>query len=390
LIRNKAKSAFVFFISYFVLFSSCKKNISPGYTNSISSDFSQVFDNFWNGMNEKYLYWDIDTTKWDMVYSRYKPIFNGLNLQNNADVKRSVQYFREMTDGLIDSHCNLTFTAEGISDSVIFPAFDRKIKNIEFHNPYQYVRIDSSMLDAGYYSGYDSFGSVSQVPLFCLSGTIKDKILYFTCNRFSLLSSYTSQNGNSVKPVLDYFFNILANMPPKLKGIILDVRGNRGGDLADLNFIIGRFINSPLHFGYTRYKSGNGRLDYTPWIRAYVNPQSGNNQIKVPIVVLADNFSASLSELMVMAVHAMPNGTFIGETTWGATGVLTESDIYNDGSFILQGFMSVNISSCEFIYLDKINYEGRGLTPDVLVKFNLSVLNTGDDPQLDSAINRIH
>lgn len=167
------------------------------------------------------------------------------------------------------------------------------------------------------------------------------------------------------------------------------MRGNPGGELTDLNFLIGRFINAPLHFGYTRYKGGNGRLDYTPWIDAYVNPLAGNSQLKIPIVVLADNFSASLSEIIVMAIQSMSNGTFIGEHTWGATGQLTENEIYNDGSFALPGFMSVNISSSEFMYLDNKIYEGIGFPPDVSVPFNITALNAGDDPQLDSAINHV-
>src|SRR5580658_2777383 len=81
---------------FFVL-NSCKKDI-PNPNNSgtnPSTNFSQVFENFWNGININYLYWDIDTTNWDLEYREFKPIFDELRLENDTDVRKSVMYFRE-------------------------------------------------------------------------------------------------------------------------------------------------------------------------------------------------------------------------------------------------------------------------------------------------------
>ncbi|HEY4789475.1 MAG TPA: S41 family peptidase, partial [Bacteroidales bacterium] len=143
----------------------------------------------------------------------------------------------------------------------------------------------------------------------------------------------------------------------------------------------------PLHFGYTRMKGGNGRLDYTPWINAFVYPEPDAKAIEVPIVILADLNSASLSEAVVMAIKALPNSTFVGETTWGATGPLTDEEVYNDGQFKINDFLTVLTSSCSFKYVDGKIYEGIGFSPDISVPYNSSAISNGKDIQLEKAIS---
>jgi carboxyl-terminal processing protease len=202
-----------------------------------------------------------------------------------------------------------------------------------------------------------------------------------------LYKSYKSLGANSIKPVLQYFFNELSDLPSNIRGIIIDVRSNQGGDLSDLNLLVGHFIDKPLHFGYTQSKSGNGRLDYTPWIKAFVNPQLGAKKITIPIVVLADNVSASLSEAVVMALKVLSNVRFVGETTWGATGPITTQEIFNDGSFEIPNFLRVQTASCRFKYLDDKIYEGIGFPPDINIPFNINELSSNRDTQLEKAIS---
>ena len=371
-----------------VLLTSCQKNDFT--VTDTPSNFSEVFDAFWYKMNTNYVYWDIDSTNWDDMYRKYKPVFAKLNLQDNNDVIKSVQYFDEMTKGLIDSHYHIGFTNTAISYYSVNPSLERKQKLPNFHYPYAYYSIDTSYLDINYKLGIDFSIAYNGTPLVTLCGIIDNRILFFSCTNFSLLKSYYSNTENDVKTTLQYFFDQLSNMPENIKGIIIDVRGNQGGDLRDLNFLIGHFIDQPLHFGFTRTKSGNGRLDYTPWIKAFVNPEHNATAIKIPIIVLADMSSASLSEAVVMAIKSIPNGIFVGETTWGATGPITEEEAFNDGQFQISNFLSVQASSCNFKYLDGKIYEGIGFMPDVFIPYNLDSLLNKVDNQLEKAISLIH
>lgn len=349
-------------------------------------DFSEIFDAFWIDMNQNYLYWDIDTTDWNATYTKYRPYFEELDLNSQKDVKRSVGYFKQMTSGLIDGHFNIHFLNDAITDSMVYPSLQRKQGLSGFHYPFSYFKVDTNYLDKGFIFGTDNTFSTGGVPLTCLVGTINHSILYFGCNTFNLLKSYTSKKENQVQPVINYFFESLKHLSINIKGIIIDVRSNLGGDVSDLNFMVGQLIGKPLHIGYTQYKSSSGRLDFTPWINTVVNPAPNAKTIALPIIAMADNTSASLSEAVVMAIHSMPNGIFIGETTWGATGPLISEEVYNAGQFTISNFLSVQTSSCKFKYLDGKSYEGKGFPPDINVPFNLSEMQNGRDIQLEKAI----
>lgn len=389
--------------------SSCHKEVaSTNQTgNTPTGNFSQVFQDFWTQMNNNYVFWSIDTTNWDNVYTIYKPKFESLNLYDSADNVKAAGYFKEMVDGLSDSHYTL-FPNGGY----IQPAHDRKLKNVAFIEnvfgtaPYS-PSIDgrfyyTNALDSLYLSdkvvGVDTTGSNKDI--YAVAGMVSNtNILYFSFSKFALVSEY--QGGSvQIKKVLDYFFKQLTST--SVTGLIIDVRGNGGGDIADLNFLVGSLISTPLNIGYTRSKNGTGRLDYTPWAPAVVTPRAGATAFTKPIAVLADGESVSMAELTAMSLKRLSNTTVVGDTTWGANGPLTDNNVFNAGSFNF-GNVFTNIetgstsyfgnaytSSTQFKYIDDKIYEGKGFPPDYTIKQTPRTVflpnNYIDDPQLDKAI----
>ena len=224
----------------------------------------------------------------------------------------------------------------------------------------------------------------SKIAFTAVSGTIQNKILYLYFSDFAF-----NYSGAKVTPVLNYFFNTIAALPANIKGIVIDVRGNGGGEITDLDYLLGSMITKPLTFGYTRSKNGNGRLDYTPWAPAIVTPQPGAVNITVPIVVLADHTSVSMAEITAMAVKTLPNGKFIGTTTWGANGPLAPLVYYNSGQFTVGSYLSVYTSSSMFKYLDGSIYEGKGVPPNIFAKETNAAYSSGVDLQLNAAISYI-
>lgn len=373
----------------FIITASCTKNFEnvSRPQDYIDGTFSQVFDAFWNGMNNNYVFWDIDTTDWDAMYTRYKPAFDNLNINDSNDVKKSINFFRLMTQGLVDSHYNLSFGYSSVEDSSIYPSYDRKEKN-NIHPFVFYPNYAANYLDDDFVYGDDTATDPEEYR-FAMAGTINNEILYFYCYVFGLKSSYEANNDNGVKPVLDYLFAKLAN-PAGLRGVVIDVRGNPGGDVRDLNFLLGRMVTTPLTFGHTRYKNGNGRLDFTPWAPAIISPQPTASNITVPVRVLADAWSVSLAELTAMAIHTMPNGRFFGETTWGAQGPLSLNENFNGGQFTAANFLFAYTSSSAFRYLDGNIYEGIGYPPDEVVPYNPGMLQQGRDAALEAAVTDIY
>ncbi|MBN9385008.1 MAG: hypothetical protein J0H74_29905 [Chitinophagaceae bacterium] len=369
-----------------LLLCSCNKSKVPAIPASPGS-LSDVFEAYWNGMNNNYLYWDIDTTDWDKTYAVYKPLFAVLNDQDPADLRKAVGYFRQMSGGIIDGHFSIQFTYPLLKDSMIYPVLNRKLLAPDFHSPFPYPRADSGYLDSGYVSG--GYVTTGQDRVFAMSGTIQRRCLYFYCDKFALQEAFESDRVNGVRNVLQYFFEQLNTLSPEIRSLVIDVRNNAGGNLADLNFLLGSFISKPLAFGYTRYKNGNGRLNYTPWIPAYVMPKKNSKALTLPVIVLADSYSISMAEATVMAIKAMPNSYFIGETTWGATGPISDEALYYGGPFSVYNYFSVYTSSAEFKYIDGRIYEGKGFPPDIPIPFDAGGLLNGRDRQLEKALSLV-
>jgi carboxyl-terminal processing protease len=352
------------------------------------SNFDQIFDTFWQKMNSNYVYWDVDTTDWDEVYANYKPLFHQLDISNNADRQKSIDYFERITAGLTDCHYNIVFGSKFFSNNPkINPGFVRKQTSASFRAPFNFQPVVVRYLDAGYLGGADIVSKADSQGLSTLAGTIGEDILYFTSSSMYLKTVYAAPSANS-KKVLDFFFAALAK-PENLKGVIIDLRFNNGGELADLNFVAGRFVGSQSRFGYTHYKANSNRLDFTPWIGSYVNPVENAQASKLPVIVLVDSFTASTAELIAYVLQSLPGGILVGERTYGALGPKSSFELYNSGSFNVGDFMTVQTSSAAFKTLDGRIREGLGFEPDINIQFDAGSIAKGVDIQLERAIQEL-
>ena len=373
-------------ISLLILFSfSCKKDVEIS-SDGNSQSFHQIFIEFWEKMNNQYVYWDRETVDWSSIYTNYNPLFEVLT-NSDDDKKKAISYFKEMTSGLLDQHLSITFLQAPFSGTFINPAYDRKMKSKYYHAKYNYDSIVESYLDKGFLAGKGNISNNGEL-LNATAGTINSNLLYFHCNFFALQKSYTSKDNNSIKQIIDYFFSTIGRDSIPIKGVILDLRSNSGGNIEDLNFFSGKLVKEDVLFGYTREKSGLGKLNYLPWLKSRLKHDSGYS-LNVPIMMLCDNFTASLSEIMILALKTKTN-LLIGEQTYGATGPLSDSNIFNSGSFNVGSILSVTTSAVEFKGLDGAFYEGVGVSPDIQSLFNLNELSSGRDVQLELAIKQLN
>lgn len=377
----KIKSILAFAFSIFA--SSCADNsIKPS-----EGTFNKIFNQFWEGVNENYVFWDRDTVDWDNKYIKYKPLFNDLDINSNIDCEKSVVYFTDMTKNLIDGHFRISFSNSYINNFKIDPSFTRRQRVSNFRYQFSYIDIDKKYLTEPFYFSSEN-NSKKSGPLRLLSGKIGSDILYLSISNF-FLTSYFSDYSSKSRIVLNYFFEELDSLN-SFKGIIIDVRGNSGGDVEDLAFLIGKLIHKPLHFGDFQSKSGSGRLDYTIFMKALLYPTGEKKMVDLPIVVLGDTFSASLAETFIMALSSLPKCIFLGESTWGATGFVTDQGVFNAGYFQVLDFLSVSMSSGRFINIDGNSYEGVGYPPDIYLPFDSNSINSGRDLQLEKAIEIIN
>ena len=308
------------FLVFLLALEACDFEVNPDNqenTNIISTNFRAFFDAYWREMNRSYVFWDIDGTDWDKVYTEYAPKFDTLEIGNQAHEKIAGMYFREILSGLSDSHYNVDFSSfRGMTqnDTIInglflpgisfSPALWRKAQAENFYlglldpaTPDLYADVDfQNYLDPEnrYRVSTDNGGLTKPEEL--LVGTIQQKILYIRISTFNLTSRYSFDN--KVREVLNFFFKTLAAIPSnKIKGVIVDVRQNGGGDLRDLNLLMGRFVSKPTHFGYQHYKNGDNRLDYTPWLPFFVKPIAKAISAKVKGAFVGPNITRHLDYL---------------------------------------------------------------------------------------------
>ena len=387
----------VFVAASFLALAGCRKTISstPEATSYPGDNYPDIFQSFWNGMNTNYVFWGIDTTNWDNMYTVYKPLFDQLTIFDNDNEAKAEQYFQQMTKGLIDSHFTLGFALTGNSFT---PSEYRRLQTDP--NYYADSSFPAAVLDSLVPAKYIDRDSLvmgtdtvvlqgANTPFTAVTGTIKGNTLYLYFSSFAL-----SQAGKNTGPVFNEFYTRLRRRNANLKGVIIDLRGNGGGEIEDLDYIVGQMVTSPYTFGYTRNKNGVSRLDYTPWAPATVKPWvEGSVNVTAPIVVLADHLSVSMSEITTMAIKALPNGKFIGTRTWGANGPLAPSVYFDGGQFTVggptfgsTGYMLVYTSSAMFKYLNGDIYEGVGVPPDIYARETTAAYLNGDDLVLDAAM----
>jgi C-terminal processing protease CtpA/Prc len=334
------------------------------------------------------------------MYNTYKPRFENLDMQRDdpQSAQKAVQYLVDMTKDLADSHLQISFNGNAtyvISNyPVTAPAFqpssirhqlrgDREPisrKTFDYVIPQYYLTKAESGTD-----GYSFRVNMGIIP------RNNENILYLEYSSFELGSQYFSGNNTAtpVKPVLDNFFRYTKD--PSIDGLILDLRGNPGGAVSDLDFLVGRLITSPEHFSYTRTKNGSGRLDFTPWVKGYVHPQPGGVNFTKPIVVLVDCYSVSMSEMTSIAIKSIfPNAKLVGEKTWGGTGQIPYNDTrYLGGQFTAANFVQVYTAGVEFRDKNLISYENKGITPDIPVTYDAEAIKKNIDVQLDRGIEYI-
>jgi carboxyl-terminal processing protease len=406
--RNQSLRHAVYVIP--LLLCGCLKSVdNPGAPQNYetTTNLEQVFQSFWNGVNNQYVFWDIDSTNWDSMYMKYQPMFATLDIHQAADNDSAYNWIKKMTAQFKDSHFNISFYSSFLSSmSSINPSAQRYATAFGHHtaipDAFFFDSIPAYYLDqSSIYKMPSNTPSVTDnTQLRLVTGTIQGKILYFSWNAFYLYA--LDQTKDPARLVIDTFINRIATRTSAIKGIILDVRSNNGGELIDMDFLVGRLISSAMVFGYTRTKDGPGRLDYGPWEPATAQPLA-DFPINIPVIILADNHSVSMAEQTAMAVHTLPTGTIVGEHTWGANGPLTASINFDDGQFYIginanagngspsfSSYGFVYTSSAEFRYIDGVNYEGKGFPPDHPVPYNPQALAVHDDPQLDTAISLIH
>lgn len=136
------------------------------------------------------------------------------------------------------------------------------------------------------------------------------------------------------------------------RGLVLDLRGNPGGEINMVMNFINKLIPDDGKTYFT-LRTRDGRES------SYVSTGRGL-RLEKGIVILCDGGSASASEIMTSALHDLGYAVTVGQTTYGkARG--QNHVVFEDGAAAV-------LTTVQLVPPSGVDYEGVGLTPDYVVE----------------------
>jgi len=137
----------------------------------------------------------------------------------------------------------------------------------------------------------------------------------------------------------------------EVKGLILDLRSNPGGNLTAVVEIAKQLLPKGM-IVYTEDRNGE-RTEYVC---------DGEKQINIPMVVLINGNSASASEILAGAIKDYGIGTLVGTTSYGK-GIVQRIIGLQDGS-------AVKLTVSSYFTPKGNNIHGIGIEPDIVCEFD--------------------
>jgi len=190
--------------------------------------------------------------------------------------------------------------------------------------------------------------------------TVEGQILSGTKIGYIIISQFTERTAEEMKGTLNKL------QGENIKGMILDLRDNPGGELGAAVNVSKYFIpKGPIVF--IDYRVGKDQ-----------EFSSEGHTVGLPLVVLINGGSASASEILAGAVKDTGAGTLVGTKTFGK-GIVQTVFPLNNGA-------GLKLTTARYLTPNKSDINQKGVEPDVLVQ---PLEDNSRDVQLDRAVELI-
>lgn len=280
------------------------------------------FEALWTILDEHYCFFDYKQKEygldWNDVYAKYK-----VRINNNMSTVQLFEVLCDMLGELRDGHVNLSSSMD----------YGRYWKWQESY-PYNY----SDSLIRRY------LGTDYKIASGLRYRVLDDNIGYIRC------ASFESPIGEgNLDEALSYLL--------LCRGLIIDIRGNGGGDLTTAERLAARFVEEKTLVGYMQHKTGKGHNDFSEMKEIFLEPSS-NVRWHKKVCVLTNRSVYSAANAFAVWMHCLPNVTLVGDHTGGGSGMPMSNSLPNG--------WSVRYSACPMYDQNKQQTE-FGINPDVKV-----------------------
>jgi hypothetical protein len=162
-----------------------------------------------------------------------------------------------------------------------------------------------------------------------------------------------------------------------LRGVIVDLRHNPGGDFTNGFPFAARFADRARLAFTTLTKTGPEPDALGQQVEWMIEP-AGGPRYDGPVVVLSNGYTNSAAERTLMAFRVLPQVTVVGSRTAGNHGEKVGGELSNGWTY--------SIVPQVVTAADGASYEGPGIPPDVAVDNSADEVTQGMDRQFEAAV----
>jgi carboxyl-terminal processing protease len=171
------------------------------------------------------------------------------------------------------------------------------------------------------------------------------------------------------------------NLPSVLEGaegIVLDLRGNGGGDAEAMADVASLFLDEGTNLGRFADRSGASFELQTFAKRLWRN--STWAPVKLPLVVLTSENTSSAAEILAAALQTKGRAQVIGSGTCGCVLAIRSRHALPDGGVL-------DVSEFDYKTASGVRLEGAGIKPDTLSALTRADIYSRHDRALEHAID---
>ena len=322
------------FTFHFSLFTSCVDEVE--YEDNAQGNFEAL----WKIIDEHYCYFDYKQHEYGLDWQE---VYNIYNVRAIGDLSNEqlFEVLTEMLGELRDGHVNL------------YTAFDNG-RYWHWHEDYPTNFSDTLQRR---YLGTD----------YRIAGGLMYKILDDQIG-YAYYGSFSSPFGEgNLDEVIKHF--------AFCRGMILDIRGNGGGELTNAEMLAARFFNEKTHVGYIQHKTGKGHNDFSKMEPQYIEPSS-NLRWQKGVVILTNREVFSAANEFVKYMKCAPMAKIVGDHTGGGAGLPFTSSLPNG--------WTVRFSACPMYDRNRQHTE-FGIDPDYFVTLKDEDYVKGEDSLIEFA-----